>query len=405
MKKNLIYFPLTLICLLFLCFCHMANRPAEPIAQSTVSEIPPDHIPPSSTATPSLALNAAGACLMDASSGRVLYGKKENEALPMASTTKIMTCILALENGNLKDTVTFSEKATSMPKVHLGAGKGKSFLLQDLLYSLMLESHNDTAVAIAEHIGGSVEGFAAMMNAKAAELEMHQTNFVTPNGLDAEGHQSTPADMCRLAIYACQNETFLHIISTPSVTIRDTDSQTCYSLTNHDTFLTSYDGALGIKTGFTGKAGYCFVGAARRENRTLVSCVLASGWPPNKTYKWTDTKTLMNYGFQNFNWKTPTIKDLSSYKIRITEGKSSSVGVFTPDISSILLGTSDTVDIEYSIPGEVSAPVKTDIAIGEITISVNGSPLAVYPLYPEKDVEKETFRDLFSQIFELFLSF
>ena len=132
----------------------------------------------------------------------------------MASTTKIMTCLLALEQGNLKDTVTFSKRASSMPKVHLGASAGSSFCLEDLLYSLMLESHNDTAVAIAEHIGGSVEGFADRMNAKAADLGMKQTHFVTPNGLDAEGHASTPADMCRLAAYACQNESFLQIVST-----------------------------------------------------------------------------------------------------------------------------------------------------------------------------------------------
>ena len=342
---------------------------------------------------------------MDASSGRVLYGKNEAEALPMASTTKIMTCILALENGNLNDTVTFSSKAASMPKVHLGAGSGKSFLLGDLLYSLMLESHNDTAAAIAEHIGGSIEGFAAMMNAKAAEMGMNQTNFVTPNGLDAEGHKSTPADMCHLASYACQNETFLHIISTPSVTIHDTSGKSSFSLTNHDAFLTSYDGAIGIKTGFTGKAGYCFVGAAKRDDRTLVSCVLASGWPPNKSLKWSDTKKLMDFGFQNFHWETPVIKDLSSYKVKVEGGRSSEVGISTPQISPLLLGSTDTVDIVYSLSPQISAPVKADISIGEITISVNGTPLAVYPIYPEQSVEENRFPDLLYYIFHLFLSF
>ena len=130
-------------------------------------------------------LYAKSAVLMDATTGRVLYGKNENEILPMASTTKIMTCILALEYGNEEDLVTFSKNAASMPKVHLGAKQGEQFYLKDLLFSLMLESHNDSAVAIAEHIGGSVEGFAEMMNQKARDLNCNATYFITPNGLDA----------------------------------------------------------------------------------------------------------------------------------------------------------------------------------------------------------------------------
>ncbi len=133
-----------------------------------------------------LNLYAQSAVLMDASTGRVLYGKNENLARPMASTTKIMTCILALESGNLSDTVTASQNAASQPKVHLGVYKGETFLLKDLLYSLMLESHNDAAMMIAEHIGGSQEGFARLMNQKARDLGCEDTYFITPNGLDAK---------------------------------------------------------------------------------------------------------------------------------------------------------------------------------------------------------------------------
>lgn len=404
MKKNPFLILPVLLSLLFLCYCHMANRPAGTPPVETTTELPPDQILPVSPA-PSLTLNAAGACLMDATSGRILYGKNESTPLPMASTTKIMTCILALENGDLNSTVTFSPKAASMPKVRLGAGSGKSFPLGELLYSLMLESHNDTAVAIAEHIGGSVEGFAAMMNAKAAELGMTQTTFVTPNGLDADGHCSTPADMCRLAAYACQNESFLGIISTPSRKIRDVSGTHSYSLTNRDAFLTSYEGALGVKTGFTGKAGYCFVGAARRDDRTFVSCVLASGWPPNKSYKWADTKALMNYGFEHYTYQNIPVQDLSQIHIPVAEGKSTSVEISTPVVTSILLSSFDTVDIRYQLPTVLTAPVKKDTAVGSVDIYVNEALWSSYPVYPLADIEEVTFWDLLKENIELFLAF
>ncbi len=403
--KNCFCIALTLLSLLFLCYCHMANRPhgetSSPVSQVKISD---GHIAPAASSPPLSRLHASGACLMDASSGRVLYGKDETVPLPMASTTKIMTCLLALENGTPDDTVTFSSRAASMPKVHLGAPSGSSFRLEDLLYSLMLESHNDTAVAIAEHIGGSVEGFAAMMNAKAAELGMSQTNFVTPNGLDADGHASTPADMCRLATYACRNESFLNIIATPSKSIRS-QKGTSYSLSNKDAFLTSYDGALGIKTGFTGKAGFCFVGAARREERTFVSCVLASGWPPNKSFKWADTKLLMNFGFKHYAYQNIPVQDLSGVQIPVEDGRTDDVGVSTPVVSPVLLSSYDTVDIRYQLPERLSAPFKKDTAIGSVDVYVNEALWGSYPVYPVADVKKQTFGDVLAKTIELFWAF
>lgn len=404
--KKCLSITLTFLTLLFLCYCHMANRPhtaslPAPVSQPGISD---GHIAPSASIEPLSRLHAAGACLMDAATGRILYGKEETTSLPMASTTKIMTCLLALENGTLDDMVTFSSRAASMPKVHLGASSGSSFRLEDLLYSLMLESHNDTAVAIAEHIGGSVEGFADMMNAKAAELGMSQTHFVTPNGLDADGHASTPADMCRLAAYACQNSSFLGIIATPNKTIRS-QKGTSYSLSNKDAFLTSYEGALGIKTGFTGKAGFCFVGAARRDERTFVSCVLASGWPPNKSYKWTDTKALMNFGFKHYAYQNIPVQDLSQIQIPVEEGKAVSTGISTPVVSPILLSPFDTVDIRYQLPISLTAPVKKDTSVGSVDIYVNEALWGSYPVYPLSETEEMTFWDLVKENVELFLEF
>ncbi len=405
MKKKVILPFILFFLLAFLCYCNTTVQPISPSTPSASASLAPDQIQPSQTSPPAPRLYATGACLMDASSGRILYGKEEASPLPMASTTKIMTCILALENGNLTDSVTFSERACRMPRVHLGAPLGSTFCLEDLLYSLMLESHNDTAIAIAEHIGGSVEGFAAMMNAKAKEIGMPLTNFVTPNGLDADGHSSTPADMCHLASYACQNQDFLRIISTPSKNIQTTDKTRSYSLINRDAFLQSYSGAMGVKTGFTNKAGYCFVGAAKRNDLTLTSCVLASGWPPNKSYKWADTKALMDYGFQHYSYHTLPLKDLTSHIIPVSDGKKDTITLRQPDIPDFLLSSSDTVSITYNVPERLVAPIKTEVAIGTVEIAINGSTFAIYPLYSSSSVPVKDFFDVGYEIWDLFLDF
>lgn len=246
-------------------------------------------------------LNAKAACLIDADSGMVLFAKNADEKLPMASTTKIMTALIALESSDLSDTITFSAHAASMPDVQLNAMSGEQFTLRDLLYSLLLESHNDTAVAIAEHVSGSTEAFADKMNEKAVELGLSSTHFVTPNGLDADEHYTTAKELCLIASYALQNQTFCKIIRTPAHSFANRTNTKQYHVTNHDAFLTNYAGAIGIKTGFTCNAGYCFCGAAKRGDITLISSVLACGWPPHKTYKWTDTKKLMDYGLLIIN--------------------------------------------------------------------------------------------------------
>ncbi|MDE6852102.1 MAG: D-alanyl-D-alanine carboxypeptidase [Lachnospiraceae bacterium] len=311
-------------------------------------------------------LHAKAACLMDADSERVLFGQAEDEPLPMASTTKIMTCILTLEQGNLADEVTFSSYAASMPDVQLNAQTGESFVLKDLLYSLMLESHNDTAVAIAEHIGGSVEGFADLMNQKADELGLVNTHFVTPNGLDDNEHYTTAKELCLIAAYALQNESFCEIIRTPSHSFRSMNKNRSFQISNKDAFLNSYNGAIGIKTGFTGNAGYCFCGAATRNGTTLISSVLACGWPPHKTYKWADTRKLMDYGFQAFTRANlpdkpalPTIQILDGTQAELHLNRT-----VKKELSSLYLNAQDTLDICYELPDSVTAPVRSGDIIG-----------------------------------------
>lgn len=361
------------------------------------------HIPATTQQPDSPNLHAAYACVMDGESLRPLYKKEADKIVPMASTTKIMTALLALESGRTEETVTASARACSMPKVHLGMKKGEQFRLMDLLHSLMLESHNDTAVAIAEHIAGTVENFAAEMNQKAKAIGLKHTHFVTPNGLDAESHGSTASDMCRLAAYAASNKDFLNLVQTKSYSFSNCPGTRTYSLTNRDAFLSYYDGALGIKTGFTNKAGYCFVGAARRNGITLTSCVLACGWPPNKSFKWTDTKLLMDYGFEHFYKSELPLQDLSIVRIPVEDGKKDFVSCVSPKKVQTLLSRSDRLTIRYDLPQKLYAPIKEQTKIGTVSYYINDTLFRKDSVFPSESIEKSDFSDTMNFVLNVWM--
>ncbi len=356
-----------------------------------------------------LKLYAQSAVLMDADSGRVLYAKNADEVMAMASTTKIMTCIVALENGNLEDMVTASAYAAGMPKVKLYLREGEQYRLKDLLYSLMLESHNDSAVAIAEHVGGSVEEFAKMMNEKAAELGCENTYFITPNGLDAvnnetgEFHSTTATELARIMAY-CINESpkkeeFLEITRTPNYTFTNSEGRS-YSCTNHNTLLTMMEGAVSGKTGFTNKAGYCYVGAVQRDERLFVVAVLACGWPNNKSYKWSDCKTLFGYGFDTYDYKEIS-GEYNFEPIYVSGGIPEAndpyhkayvnpvLGV-EPEPLRVLTKDSDIIDVKYLLPEALRAPVKKGEKIGSVIYSLNGETVKEDPVVAVEAVEKQT---------------
>lgn len=351
-------------------------------------------------------LNARAACLMDASTNRVLFGKEVDKEMPMASTTKIMTLIVTLENANLDDKVTVSKNAARQPDVQLNMQTGDQYKLKDLLYSLMLESHNDTAVAIAEHVGGSVEGFAQMMNEKAKELGCIHTNFVTPNGLDSstEEHYTTARELGIIASYAIKNKQFLEITNAPNWTFKELTRDRTYSISNKDRFLYLYDGAIGIKTGFTNKAGYCFVGAVDNDNRTFVSVVLASGWPPNKNYKWTDTTKLMDYGTMNF--KIQEIFDDSKLydPIFVRKGKECYADLYCEGSLQILLSNQDDVKVIYEIEKEVEAPVLLDEQVGVAKYYVNNELVKTFPIKTSTEIEKIDHKFTMKQILDLWFA-
>lgn len=331
-------------------------------------------------------LYASAAVLMDADSGRVLYGKNENTCLAMASTTKIMTCIVILENTSREDILTVSSYAESMPKVKLYIKKGEQYRVEDLLYSLMLESHNDTAVALAEHVGKkylspelrskdtaeytveeskqAMAAFVKLMNRKAVELGCENTWFITPNGLDAtetivledgsaiqKEHCTTAAELARIMAYCIGGsdcaEAFLEITGTGSYSFHANGRD--YSCTNHNAFLSMMNGALSGKTGFTNKAGYCYVGALKRDGRTFVVALLACGWPNNKSYKWSDTRKLMQYGLEHYFYRS-----FSEEGVAFDESRLKSIPVLKGRTE--VLGASAYVDIE--IAGRENGPEK-----------------------------------------------
>lgn len=325
-----------------------------------------------------LSLNARAAVLMDADSGRILYGKEADSVYPMASTTKIMTLIVALENNEPDKIVTASSYAASMPKVHLGVQAGERYRMEDLYYAMMLESFNDAAVMIAEGTAGSVEAFAKMMNEKAVSLGCSQTYFITPNGLDAADekgvHSSTAADMARIMRYVIENEEFLKITQTADYHFSDCDGKRSFTVHNKNALLTMMDGVLSGKTGYTADAGYCYVCAVQKGDRTFIVSLLGSGWPPHKGYKWADVQTLLNYGDKNYSYQTIDIsKEVPDKQIYVMDGAQDFVSVRAEQTNyRLLLNAEDEIHVVSALPGQLAAPVSAGQPVGSIQVFVNG---------------------------------
>ena len=326
-------------------------------------------------------VNALGAVLMDYRTGRVLWGKNERAPMAMASTTKIMTAVLALESGKLDEMCVASQRAALTPRVKMGLSAGETIKISDLLYALMLESKNDAAVAIAEHIGGSVERFCLLMTEKAKEIGASDTIFETPNGLDHGDHHSTAYDMALIARYALSNQAFVELINTKEKSF--SSNLKSYSFTNKNRLLYEYEGANGIKTGFTGKAGHCFVGAARRGDMELISVVLASGWGnAGKQNKWKDTKAILNYGFSNFEYYNIIQAGQNAGSVSVRRSRDIEVEcVYAQELTLPL--RSDEIGcifVNERLPEHVLAPITAGDVLGEADVLINGQLLTQVPL-------------------------
>ncbi|MDE5891331.1 MAG: serine hydrolase [Acetatifactor sp.] len=409
-------------------------------------------------------LYAQAAVLMDADSGRVLYDKNGSQVLAMASTTKIMTCILTLEQAELQETVEISSYAASMPKVKLYVQKGEKYQLEDLLYSLMLESHNDAAVAIAEHVGRrylpqelaekspadytleeskqAVAAFAAQMNRKAAEIGCKDTWFITPNGLDAtqtltlesgeaieKSHSTTARDLASIMCYCIrrspQREVFLRITQTPSHSF-SIDNGRSFFCANHNAFLQMMQGAISGKTGFTNQAGYCYVGALERDGKTLVVALLACGWPNNKSYKWSDTRLLMNYGLEEFSYhsldevayeeselsqipvargQTMAIGDTAYVPVRILEREKGDPATeeSLESVKGLLMKDGETFQVECHVETQLQAPVAAGVQVGTIQYIFQDQVYREEHIVTTRAVQRIDYRWCFEQILQYFL--
>ena len=342
-------------------------------------------------------LYAQSAVLMDADSGRVLFEKNGMEQRPMASTTKILTCILVLEKAGLGETAEVSRNAASQPKVHLGVRAGEKYYVQDLLYSLMLESHNDAAVILAEHVGGSLEGFAALMNEKAKEIGCADSHFITPNGLDEEdeegAHSTTAADLAKIMRYCItlspKKAEFLEITRTSSRAFSDVEGKRSFSCVNHNAFLGMMDGALSGKTGFTGKAGYCYVGALTRDGKTFIVALLACGWPNNKTYKWKDTRKLMEYGLKNYEYRN-VWEDIQVERIPVENGIPESGELWETAYTEaeiegkeevrLLLRKDEKVSVEVEKAEQLAAPIEAGQQVGTVRYYLGDGLIREFPI-------------------------
>lgn len=335
---------------------------------------------------------AQGAVLIDGSTGRMLWGKNADMPLAMASTTKIMTAILVLEEADGEEIVTISRNAAHQPEVHMDLREGEQWKVSDLLSAMMLRSYNDAAVALAEHISGSVESFCEKMTEKAKEIGAEDTVFGSPNGLDSqltdEEHHSTAYDMARIGAYALQKEQFREMIAQAEIETADLTGRHSCHVTNADRFLREYKGALGIKTGYTNKAGHCFVGAAEQDGWLLITAVLGSGWGADgKEQKWADTKALMDYGFAEYYAYEAAKKGTVFGEIAVRDSLMESVETVLGEGYTALFSEAEreSLRMEAILPKEKEAPIAVGERLGTAVLWLGEEKITEIPLLARKD--------------------
>lgn len=308
--------------------------------------------------------------LIEMETGRMLDGRNTNLRLPMASTTKIMTGIIACESGNLDKIYTVPEEATKVEGSSMYLVPGEKITLRDLTYGLMLESGNDAANTIAICLSGSVDAFVDKMNKKAAELKLYNTHYATPSGLDGKDHYTTSLDLARLGAYAMHNPEFRKIVSTTKKYVTLNGVKDGRVLYNHNALLRTYKGAIGIKTGYIKRSGRCLVSCAERNGVTLIAATL------NCHDDLEEHKTLLDYGFSVLKPRPlfPCCPDIS---VKVTGGTSDSV--ICKYNTNLTAGLKDSevsrVKMKINVPKSVAAPIKKGQKLGEIVFTLDGALL------------------------------
>lgn len=340
-------------------------------------------------------VSARSAVLYQPETDVFLYSKNADARLPMASTTKIMTALVALENSRADELVTVDERAVGTEGSSAYLKGGEVLTMEELTYALLLQSANDAAVAIACHVGGSIEGFSYMMNLRACELGLSDTHFTNPHGLDSDEHYTTAAELAKIAAEALKNPSFKKIASTYKRTFATEERSRTY--VNHNKLLKMYDGCIGIKTGFTKKSGRCLVGAAERDGLTFVSVTL------DAPSDWSDHKCMLDLGFDTLEKLTLSEADDHLYRIPLLEGATDSVSVSNPEGASLILEKGEHRVEEYvKLVRFTVAPVLKGDILGEIIYTVDGKEAARIPLVAAESVEKIKEKNFLDKLFSIF---
>lgn len=341
-------------------------------------------------------LNSRAAVIYNRRTNEILWGKKEDERRPMASTTKIMTAIVVLENGNLKDIVQVSKKAAGTGGSRLGLKANDRVSVQDLLYGLLLVSGNDSAVALAEYIAGSVEEFANKMNEKAQELGLENSHFVSPHGLDMKEHYTTAYELAKLTDYALKNKKFAEIVNTKYYTV-NLGGRT-KNLSNTNELLGNLEGVNGVKTGFTNGANRCLVTSVTRNDMSIITVVLGADTKKNRT---ADSIKLIEYAYQNFkeikidekiknefeDWK-----EKNENNIILNKGFSKNLKLQLDEIEQTHIAIpkekENTIKIQIDVLPFIEAPVEKKQRIGNLKVIVDSNNKLIIPILSEEEIPR-----------------
>ena len=354
-------------------------------------------------------INSRSAVVIDRKSKAVIYGKNDNVKKAMASTTKIMTAMVVIQNTNLNNIVEISKKAAGTGGSRLGLKAGDKITVKDLLYGLLLRSGNDCAVALAEYVAGSVQEFSNLMNQNAQMLDLNNTHFVTPHGLDEEEHYTTAYELAILADYALNNEVFAQIVNTKSYTINiNKNSKT---LNNTNELLGNLNGVYGVKTGFTNGAGRCLVTSIKRGNLDVICVVLGADTKKDRTrdsaklieytfnkYEEIDIKEKIKESFEKWN-------EINGNRINIEKGESSKLELTLNDKDKIFTypiekGTEDNINIEINANLKLKAPVLENTNIGKIKVYYNAKELLEIDILNINKINKKRIKNYMSDIFK-----
>lgn len=326
-------------------------------------------------------ISAQSAILIDARSGRVLLEYNPHIKLPMASTTKIMTALIALEKGDLNDKVEIGVDTVDIEGSSIYLYEGETLSLEDLLYGLMLRSGNDSSLAIANHIGKNLQSFSSMMNKRAKQIGANNTNFINPHGLHDDNHYSTAYDLGLITREAMNMDNFREIIATKIWKATREKNNLFY---NKNKTLWEYEGGDGVKTGYTQRAGRCLVSSATRDGVQLISVVL------NDRNWFQDSYRLMDYGFENFKPYVIVDKDQHIKNINVLNGNRDIIPVVTkePFLYPLMEGEPEKVKIDINLPEAIKAPIKKGDFIGEVTVFLDGKLIYTGDLIAKENVRK-----------------